>query len=85
MIISEFKPGQTIADTDKLLNQLVKGRVEKMTNETIDEIDRVISRLTDIRRNYRAVFVDYPQIDIDLKNQINELKRLNQWIKKEVE
>ena len=82
MIIHQHPIGPTIADTDKLLNQLVKGRVEKMTNETIDEIDRVISRLTDIRRNYRAVFADHPQIDIDLKNQINELKRLNQWIKK---
>lgn len=85
MIISEFKPGPTIADTDRLIKQIVKGRIEKMTNETIDEIDAVIRRLMTIRHNYRPILMEHPEIDYDLSTQINELKRLNEWIKKEVE
>ena len=85
MIISEFKPGPTIADTDRLLKQIIKGRIEKMTNETIDEIDAVIRHLMNIRQNYKPILLDHPEIDHDLSTQINELKRLNQWIKKEVE
>lgn len=85
MIISTFKPGPTITDTDRLLRQIIKGRIEKMTNETIDEIDRVIRCLNNIRQNYRPIFLDHPEIDHDLSTQISELKRLNQWIKKEVE
>lgn len=85
MIISEFKPGRTVADTDRLLKQIVKGRIEKMTNETIDEIDAVIRHLMNIRQNYKPILLEHPEIDHDLSTQINELKRLNQWIKKEVE
>ena len=85
MIISEFKPSRTVADTDRLLKQIIKGRIEKMTNETIDEIDAVIRHLMNIRQNYKPILLDHPEIDHDLSTQINELKRLNQWIKKEVE
>ena len=85
MIISEFKPGRTVADTDRLLKQIIKGRIEKMTNETIDEIDAVIRHLINIRQNYKPILLEHPEIDHDLNTQINELKRLNQWIKKEVE
>lgn len=85
MIISEFKPGPSIADTDRLLKQIIKGRIQKMTNETIDEIDAVIRHLMNIRQNYKPILLDHPEIDHDLSTQINELKRLNQWIKKEVE
>lgn len=85
MIISEFKPGRTVADTDRLLKQIIKGRIEKMTNETIDEIDAVIRHLMNIRQNYKPILLNHPEIDHDLSTQINELKRLNQWIKKEVE
>lgn len=85
MIISEFKPGRTVADTDRLLKQIVKGRIQKMTNETIDEIDAVIRHLMNIRQNYKPILLEHPEIDHDLNTQINELKRLNQWIKKEVE
>lgn len=85
MIISEFKPGRTVADTDRLLKQIIKGRIEKMTNETIDEIDAVIRHLMNIRQNYKPILLEHPEIDHDLSTQINELKRLNQWIKKEVE
>ena len=56
-----------------------------MTNETIDEIDAVIRHLMNIRQNYKPILLDHPEIDHDLSTQINELKRLNQWIKKEVE
>lgn len=85
MIISEFKPGPAIADTDRLLKQIIKGRIQKMTNETIDEIDAVIRHLMNIRQNYKPILLEHPEIDHDLSTQINELKRLNQWIKKEVE
>ena len=85
MIISEFKPGRTIADTDQIIQKIVKGRIQKMSNETIDEIDAVIRHLMNIRQNYKPILLGHPEIDHDLSTQINELKRLNQGIKKEVE
>ena len=78
-------PRRTLDDTNRLLNQIVKGRIEKMTNETIDEIDCVIRCLNNVFRNYKPFFIEHPEIYFDIKTQIDELKRINGWIKKEVE
>lgn len=56
-----------------------------MTNETIDELDRVIECLNHLRQLYKPFLIDVPDLDIQLKRQIVELKRINEWIKKEVE
>lgn len=85
MIISQYPtPQRNLSDTERLINQIVKNRVEKMTNETLDELARVAESLTHIRRAYKTVFIDYPELDQALARQVRELNRINEWIKREV-
>lgn len=85
MIISEYKLGPTIQDTDRMINQIVKRKIEKMTNETLDELEKVVRRLERIRKEYKSIMIETPELDQAIKAQINELNRINQWIEKEVE
>ena len=85
MIISQYTRPARHDELDRLINQIVKDRFNKMTNETIDELDRVIECLNHIRQLYKPFLIDVPDLDIQLKRQIVELKRINEWIKKEVE
>ena len=85
MIISEYKLGPTIQDTDRMINQIVKRKIEKMTNETLDELEKVVRRLERIRKEYKSIMIETPELDQAIKTQINELNRINQWIEKEVE
>lgn len=85
MIISTYQPPARHDELDRLINQIVKDRFNKMTNETIEELDGVIERLSTMRQLYKPYFIDCPDMDRILKNQIDELKRINDWIKKEVE
>lgn len=55
-----------------------------MTNETLDKLAHVAESLAHIRRAYKTVFIDYPELDQAIARQINELNRINNWIKKEV-
>lgn len=85
MIITTTRPARAVSDTNKMIDKIVRGRMEKMTNETIDELDKVISQLVNYRKLFKSVLIEYPDMDIMIKNQIDELKRINNWIKKEVE
>lgn len=85
MIITTTRPARTVSDTNKMIDQIVIGRIEKMTNETIDELDKVISQLVKYRKFFKTILIEYPIMDIMIKNQIDELRRINNWIKKEVE
>lgn len=85
MIISTYQPPARHDELDRLINQIVKDRFNKMTNETIEELDGVIERLSNMRQLYKPFLIDVPDMDRILKNQIDELKRINDWIKKEVE
>lgn len=85
MIISEYKLGPTIQDTNRMINQIVKRKIEKMTNETLDELEKVVRRLERIRKEYKSIMIETPELDQAIKAQINELNRINQWIEKEVE
>ena len=85
MIISQYTRPARHDELDRLINQIVKDRFNKMTNETIEELDKVAERLQHLRQMYKTVLFDYPDLDQSLKRQIEEIKRINQWIKKEVE
>lgn len=85
MIISQYtRPRPDFSDTERLINQIVKKRIEKMTNETLDELTRVAECLTHIRRAYQSVLIEYPELDQAIARQVRELNRINDWIKREV-
>lgn len=84
MIISEYRPGPTIQDTDRMIKDIVKGRIEKMTNETLEELGKVARHLEKIRKDYKAVLIETPELDQAIKAQVSELNRINKWIEKEV-
>lgn len=85
MIISQHPAGRPVlSDTERLINQIVKKRIEKMTNETLDELIHVAECLSHIRRAYKPVLMDYPELDQALNRQVNELNRIANWIKREV-
>lgn len=78
-------PSQVLNSLDKQINDIVKGKITKMTNETIDELIKVADRLAHIRQVYKPFLIDVPDLDIALKRQIDELNRISNWIKKEVD
>lgn len=71
-------------ELDKLIEEVVKGKVARMTNETIEELDKVATRLRNARKAYRALMIEYPDLDNVIKAQVAEIERINNWIKKEV-
>lgn len=85
MIVNEIKATQTYPTLDAYINNLVKNRVERMSNETIEELEHVADRLAHIRRLYKAVLIDYPDLDLAIQRQVSELNRISDWIKKEVD
>lgn len=86
MIVSQYPRARAdLSDTERLINSIVKNRVEKMTNETLDELTHVAECLTHIRHAYKPILMDYPELDQALARQVSELNRISNWIKKEVE
>lgn len=84
MILSEYKLGPTIQDTDRMIKDMVKGRIEKMTNEALEELEKVARHLEKIRKDYKSVLIETPELDQAIRTQISELNRINKWIEKEV-
>lgn len=84
MILSEYKLGPTIRDTDRMIKDMVKGRIEKMTNEALEELEKVARHLEKIRKDYKSVLIETPELDQAIRAQISELNRINKWIEKEV-
>lgn len=72
-------------ELDKLIDEIVKGKVARMTNETIEELEKVALRLRNARLMFRTELAECPNLDIIIKKQIAEIERINTWIKKEVD
>lgn len=85
MIINEFAQEKRNTDLDRMIEEIVKGRIGKMTNETIEELEKVAKRLKHARAMYKNALGDIPELDTIIQAQVRELERITRWIKREVE
>lgn len=70
-------------ELDKLVNNIVKQKVEKVSNEKLEELEKVRNRLRHLLQEFSADLP--PEFIYHYKREINSLTQILDWIQKELE